>query len=307
MSTSPTHIAVIGGTGLAGVPLLTEFVRSGIPTRVLARQPALVQARFPELTVVQGSMVRRDDVQRAIAGATTVVLLTPLGGNNNSTGELEAAQSVLAAAQAEHTPHIIYTSLISAGRVTGIPAMDVKSHIEQMLAASGIGWSSLRAGAYLDYFIGRSSTIWRYGIVPAFTKQGVCTQYTAQSDIARAIVAFHTTSKAVNGSVDVIDTMPYTARDLVMLIRRLLKRNLHAFPGGLAVPIITALLPVVRSMRPKQATVLTVMRYLSTHDFLGQSIPITTVLPSFPMTTVELYVRALLNRSNNRAKILSSG
>ena len=295
-------ITIIGGSGTAGVPLLTEFVRSGIPTRVLAHQPENVRARFPTISVVAGSMARGDDVQRAIAGSSTVVLLTPLGGNNDVQLELDAAEHLCAAAVAERTPHVIYTSLLSAGQPTGVPSMDVKGRIEQMLATSGVGWTSLRAGAYLDYFVGRGSRLWRYGLVPAFGTRGVRTQYSAQRDLAQVIAKLHGEEKVVNGSIDVVDPMAYTAQDLARCIGRVLRRSLRIVPGPFAAPLIRLLLPPVRWLRPKQATVLTVMGYLGTHDFLGQGTPVATVLPHLRITTLEDYVRLLLAKDDSTLK-----
>ena len=137
-------IGVLGGTGRFGAPYIRELLAQGLAVRILARTPGPVAERFPGADVRRGSMMVVDDVRRTLDGMAGGLLITPVGGNDDTAIELQAARVAAAAAQMVRLPHLIYVSLIQHTAPTGVPLLDVKREIEDMIASSGIPWMNSR-------------------------------------------------------------------------------------------------------------------------------------------------------------------
>ncbi len=63
---------------------------------------------------------------------------------------------VLKAAGAVGTPHIVYTSGLGAEHPQNVPAIDGKAFLETLLRQSGLPFTILRPGLFMDDFLGAS-------------------------------------------------------------------------------------------------------------------------------------------------------
>jgi uncharacterized protein YbjT (DUF2867 family) len=91
-------------------------------------------------------MMNVTDLKAALHGVAAAFLMTPVGGNDDVQIELRAARCAIEAARHLRLPHLIYLSLSKPPRPTGVPMLDVKRQIEEMVLASGVPFSSLRTG-----------------------------------------------------------------------------------------------------------------------------------------------------------------
>jgi hypothetical protein len=74
---------------------------------------------------------------------------------------LTAARTTIAAAKVTKLSQIIYASQILPEQPTGVAILDAKVKIEKMLAASGVPWSSLCIGCYMDEWLGMAQPLFR--------------------------------------------------------------------------------------------------------------------------------------------------
>ena len=181
-------ITVLGGTGRFGAPYIRTFINQGLSVRVLARSPDKVIKRFHKADVRRGSIVRVSDVKEALLGSAAAFLITPVGGNDDVGLELKAAHCAIKAANTVQLPHLIFLSLIQPAYPTGIPMLDVKKQIEDLIMTSGVPFSILRTGCYMGIWL---------SFFPKFMKSGVYLMpigptrrfsFTCQEDVARVAV-----------------------------------------------------------------------------------------------------------------------
>ena len=153
--TSP--ILVTGGTGTLGrhvVPLLRD---AGQHVRVLSRgthRPAT------GLEYVAGDLLTGDGLERAVAGAGTVLHLA--GGPK---GDDEATRNLVGAASRADVRHLVYISVIGADTVP-VGWLRSKHAAEQAVAASGIPWTTLRAAQFHDLVLTVLQKMARLPVIP---------------------------------------------------------------------------------------------------------------------------------------------
>lgn len=79
-------LALLGGTGRTGRPLIDQALERGHHLRVLARDPAKVHRQHPHLTVLQGDARDPEAVARLIEGVDAVVsVMGPVPGGPKDT------------------------------------------------------------------------------------------------------------------------------------------------------------------------------------------------------------------------------
>lgn len=153
--TSP--ILLTGGTGTLGrlvTPLLRE---AGHDVRVLTRSPrpaaAGVTAAAAGVTAVTGDLTTGAGVDAAVAGVATIVHCA-----GTRKGDDDKARTLVAAARAAGTPHVVFISVVGADRIPVTSAIDramfgyfaAKRAAEQVISESGLPWTTLRATQFHD-------------------------------------------------------------------------------------------------------------------------------------------------------------
>ncbi len=291
-SHSRPTIAVLGGTGHFGAPFIHEFLRQGLMVRILARFPGKVAGRFPKADVCHGTMFNRAHVERAVNGMSAAFLITPVGDNDDAQVELAAARLAIKAAQATHLPHLIYLSLIQPFPATGVPMLDVKGQIETMLRISGLPFSSLRTGCYMDTWLSFSPRLMRLGIYPM--PVGPCHRFsfTAQRDVARVAVRLIRNHLILNGVLDVVEADARSVEEVVALYQAATGRKVIPM-GRWLLPVIKLLRPVLfRWLCPKAASRVALFNYFNSHDWIGDPRLMARLWPDFRVTTMVDFLKS---------------
>ncbi|MBF9222787.1 NAD(P)-dependent oxidoreductase [Hymenobacter ruricola] len=91
MNSSPSSacLALLGGAGKAGRPLVQAALQAGHRVRVLLRQPALFAVQHPRLTILEGDARDPAALRRLLAGSTA--LLSTLGNPRGETAPILSA------------------------------------------------------------------------------------------------------------------------------------------------------------------------------------------------------------------------
>jgi len=291
---SSNIISVLGGTGHVGAVFIDTFKQHGLKVRILARKPELLQNRYPDCDVVKGSMLNKADVSNCMLGANTAFLITPIGGNNDMSIELNAARAAAASAGETGLPHLIFSSVLQKEKPTGIPLLDSKRIIESILAESGIPFSSLRAGFNMEDVL---------GLAPFFIKAGLfffplssqhVYSFTTQKDQARLAVKLIKQNRILNQAVDVIEPEPMSMNDIAHLYATILGRKIRPVGDWPWQSLLKLALPIMRKMNPVMVSKTGMLEYFNQTDFIGDPQQLSTIMPEFNITSMETHIRSSL-------------
>lgn len=127
------RVLVAGGTGTLGRAVVEQLLASGADVRVLSRGRR--RHRHSDVEHVRGDLRTGAGLDAAVSGVATIVQCA------------EHVHHLVAAAKQAGTPHLLYTSIVGADRVS---VYRRKVADEQLIATSGVPWSVLRATQFHD-------------------------------------------------------------------------------------------------------------------------------------------------------------
>jgi uncharacterized protein YbjT (DUF2867 family) len=159
-------LLVTGGTGTLGrlvVPLLRD---AGGPVRVLSRHPHDAGGGIEYLV---GDLATGEGVDGAVAGVETVVHCA-----GSSKGDDVKARNLVRAAAPAGVRHLVSISVVGAERVPVVSGVDramfgyfaTKRAAEQIVADSGVPWTTLRATQFHDLILLVASQLAKLPVVP---------------------------------------------------------------------------------------------------------------------------------------------
>jgi uncharacterized protein YbjT (DUF2867 family) len=131
-------VVVTGATGKQGGAVVTSLLERGHEVRAVTRTPDSAKARelaSAGVTLVHASLEDTAVLTKALEGATSLfAMTTPFEGGVQA----ETRQGVSAANAARAAGvHLVFTSVGSANRRTGVPHFDSKGEIEEHIAKIG--------------------------------------------------------------------------------------------------------------------------------------------------------------------------
>ena len=145
-----TPILVTGGTGTLGRPVVARLRDAGRQVRVLSRH-----SREGEegIAFVTGDLATGQGIDAAVAGTEIVVHCA-----GSAKGDEDKARHLVRAASRAGTRHLVYISVVGADRVPVTGGIDralfgyfaSKRAAEQVVAGSGLSWTTLRATQFHD-------------------------------------------------------------------------------------------------------------------------------------------------------------
>lgn len=292
---SPPVIAAIGCSGAIGAVFADGLLREGVTLRLLARDAQAAAERFPGATVVQGSLMNTADVVRAMEGADLAFVLTPMGVNDDTELEVEAAQAIIAAARSCRVPQLVYMSVLGADRPHGVAILDAKYEVERLLAASDLNWTVLRCGSYMeDVFDARVELLKRGTFLFPVTKERrLC--YTSQQDVAPFVVKHILGRPDRRASViDFVAPGSLSITAVEKLLSEAAGRKVKATPKFPVYYMFMALLPWYRLRRHRFASILPLIRYFERNGYVSTRPQVQQVVPAYQMKTLASHLRELL-------------
>jgi uncharacterized protein YbjT (DUF2867 family) len=138
-------ILVTGGTGTLGRLVVPRLRDAGYDVRVLSRHP---RPAAGGVELVAGDLGTGEGLQAAVAGAEVIVHLA-----GSAKGDQVKAANLVRAASRAGARHVVYISVVGADRIPVVSAVDramfgyfaAKRAAEQVIAGSGVPWTTLRA------------------------------------------------------------------------------------------------------------------------------------------------------------------
>jgi uncharacterized protein YbjT (DUF2867 family) len=213
--TSP--ILITGGTGTLGrlvVPLLRD---TGRPVRVLSRT-----AREPAdgVEYVAGDLSTGDGIAAAVAGVETILHCA-----GSAKGDEQKARTLVHAAAGAGTKHLVNISVVGADRIPVRSGIDramfgyfaAQRAAEQVIAESGVPWTTLRATQFHDFVLNAAQQASRLPVAMSFA--GMRFQPIEAAEVAERLVQL--TLEAPAGLVP--DLAGPQAHDMTYLLRSYLQ------------------------------------------------------------------------------------
>jgi len=148
-------VVVTGSTGKQGGAVTRALLERGHKVRAVTRDANSSQAKLlanAGASLVAASLEDTAAIRKALEGATSLFAITvPFGGS-----EAEIRQGITAADAAKAADvHLVFASIGSANRHTGIPHFDSKYEVEKHIAKIGARATILAPVAFMEnlYFI----------------------------------------------------------------------------------------------------------------------------------------------------------
>lgn len=179
-------ILVTGGTGTLGKLVVPRLLDAGRAVRVLSRHPGEPQAG---VEYVGADLATGAGVDDAVAGVGIIVHLA-----GSSKGDEDKARHLVEAARRANVRHLVYISVVGANRIPVVSGIDramfgyfrSKLLAEQIVAESGIPWTTLRATQFHDLVFMTARQMAKMPVVPAFA--GVRFQPIDAGEVAARLV-----------------------------------------------------------------------------------------------------------------------
>jgi uncharacterized protein YbjT (DUF2867 family) len=169
---------VTGATGALGREVLPAATAAGHSVRALSRH----DHRDDDVAWRRGDLLTGDGLDEAVHGVDTIVhcATQPTGGT-----DVTSTQNLLDAARRAGVGHLVYISIVGVDRIP-LPYYRTKLRVEQLLAASDVGHTVLRATQFHDLI---TTTFRAQRLSPLlFTLRGVSFQPIDTSEVAARLV-----------------------------------------------------------------------------------------------------------------------
>ncbi len=145
-----TPMLVTGGTGTLGKHVIARLQDTGLPIRVLTRN---ARPNAGNVTYVTGDLSTGEGVDAAVQGVETILHLA-----GSAKGDDVKTRTLVTAARKAGNPHLIYISVVGADLIPMAGRLDrmmfgyfgAKHESEQIITASGLPWTLLRATQFHD-------------------------------------------------------------------------------------------------------------------------------------------------------------
>jgi uncharacterized protein YbjT (DUF2867 family) len=150
--TDPKAVLVTGATGKQGGAVARALISAGHRVRGLTRDPSSASARVLAARgaeLVEGDFAVPDSLVAAARGVDAVfVMSTPFEAGMDA--ETRQGIAMLDAAARAGVGHVVYTSVASADRGTGIPHFESKLAVEQHLRGTALKWTIIAPVAFME-------------------------------------------------------------------------------------------------------------------------------------------------------------
>jgi uncharacterized protein YbjT (DUF2867 family) len=159
-------ILVTGGTGTLGRLVVTRLRDAGCDVRVLSRRS---RDGGKGIEFVTGDLATGEGIDAAVEGTETIVHCA-----GSSKGDEDKARHLVRAASRAGARHLVYISVVGADRIPVASGIDramfgyfaSKLAAEQVIAESGLPWTTLRATQFHDLTLLTVRQLARLPVIP---------------------------------------------------------------------------------------------------------------------------------------------
>jgi uncharacterized protein YbjT (DUF2867 family) len=153
-------ILVTGATGRQGGAALRHLRESGFAVRAFTRDPHKPEARQlagPGTEISQGDLNDEASLRRALDGVHGVYSVQD--SKQGSEKEIHYGRTVADVANRMRVSHLVYSSVASADRNTGIPHFESKFQIENHIRNTGLRYTIFRPVFFMENLLAMRQSI----------------------------------------------------------------------------------------------------------------------------------------------------
>jgi uncharacterized protein YbjT (DUF2867 family) len=166
MNAKAAPILVTGGTGTLGRLVVDRLGEAGREVRVLSRQSHEAEEGVQFVT---GDLQTGEGAEAAVEGVEIIVHCA-----GSSKGDEDKARNLVRPASQAGAPHLVYISVVGADRIPVVSRIDramfgyfaSKLAAEQVVAESGLPWTTLRAAQFYDLALTVAQQMAKLPVIP---------------------------------------------------------------------------------------------------------------------------------------------
>ena len=147
---------VLGATGGQGGAVVDALLESGRAVRAVVRAASSGRAQALQdrgVELAEADLSDADALVGALRSAAGVfAMTTPF--EDGEEAELAQGRAIVTAARNAGVPHLVFSSVASADRHTGIPHFETKAATERLLAESGVPYTIVGPTYFYDNLLG---------------------------------------------------------------------------------------------------------------------------------------------------------
>jgi uncharacterized protein YbjT (DUF2867 family) len=133
---------------MLGQALTAPLIGAGYTVRVSSRSPCSPKAR-PDVEWAQASLETGEGLAEAVAGVDVIIHCATGGYTRVKQVDVEGTRRLLALAKQHRVNHFMYISIIGVDKIPD-SFMQAKYEAEQIIAASGVPYTILRASQFYE-------------------------------------------------------------------------------------------------------------------------------------------------------------
>ena len=290
-------IVVAGGTGTLGTRLVPRLAGAGRIVRVVTRDPA--RARHlagPRVEVVCGDVRDPAQVARAVRGAGLVISAVHgfAGPGRVSPATVDRAGNAhLIGAAARAGAAFVLVSVAGAAPGHPIGLFRAKHAAEEMLRASGTGWTIVRATAFMETWATiMSHMLQASGRILVFGRGDNPVNFVSATDVA-ALIELAVTDPALRGQVlEIGGPDNLTFNEVAALVKETTGR--HAPVRHIPRPALHAMTWTTAGIKPALARQARAALVMDTIDMTFDPAPARRAFPDLPNTGMPAAIKELL-------------
>jgi len=160
-------ILITGATGTSGIEIVKLLSRSGVPCRVLVRNPEKTTrlSNFPGIEIVQGDMARPESLTPVLQGIAKALLCSSIGPEL-----VEVQGSFVRAAKGAGVRHIVKFSGMGADVHSEWRFLRWHAEVEREVENSGLAFTHLQPNQFMQVYLRFKETITSQGKFYAASK-----------------------------------------------------------------------------------------------------------------------------------------
>jgi NADH dehydrogenase len=290
-------IVVAGGTGTLGTRLVPRLAGAGLEVRVLTRDPARARHLAGSgVEVVRGDVCDPAQVAQAVRGAGMVISAVHgfAGPGRVSPATVDRAGNAnLIGAAAHACATFVLVSVVGAGPAHPIGLFRAKHAAEEMLRASGIGWTIVRSTAFMETWatiMGRM--LQTSGKIVVFGRGDNPVNFVSGTDVA-ALIARAVTDHGLRGQVlELGGPDNLTFNQVAAILQETTGR--HAPVRHIPRPALRAMAWLTVGIKPALARQARGALAMDTIDMTFDPAPARRAFPGLPNTGMSSAIKELL-------------
>jgi len=295
MAGQELRLAAIGCSGKITEIFVDGFLGQGVKLRLLARDAERVARRHPAAEVVKGSMLNPRDVVPVLEGVDAAFVTTPMGLRNDKTLEVEAGRAVIEAARIAKLKHLIYVSVLGVDAPNGLSLFDAKYEVEGLLKQSGVPWTAIRCGTYMEDVFDHNLAKLKQGqfLFPVIKDRRF--HYTCQADLPRFVVQeLLQKNRVLNRAFNFITPGSFSIFEVEKLLTQALGKPVKASGKFPLYYMLRLMQPYFYLRNHRFSTIIPLLGWFNKYGYPAPGQSVQDLFPQFHMTTLAEHFQKIL-------------